>query len=71
MVLNDEELVQLIVDSNDFKSWTCRLAFEYVTGRAENSCEGEVFDRCMAAFEKDGSLVSAVGAIAASPEVCQ
>lgn len=71
LVHDDEELVRLIVGSNDFKFWTCRLAFEFVTGRQENTCEGEVFDRCMDAFEKDGSLISAVGAIAGSPEVCQ
>ncbi len=70
LIHDDQELVNALVSSTDFRFWTCRLAFEFVTGRPESSCEGEVFDRCIDAFDAHGTLVAAIAAVAESPEVC-
>jgi phosphate transport system permease protein len=49
----------------------CRIAFEFLYGRPELTCEGEIFDRCMTAFKADGKIQSAVAAVAQDAAFCQ
>jgi hypothetical protein len=70
-IANDEELVQALVDSADFRFQTCRLAFQYAVGRDENECEGTTFDLCMDAFVAKGTMTAAVGAIVKAPGFCE
>ncbi|MEO8800562.1 MAG: hypothetical protein ABI551_21895 [Polyangiaceae bacterium] len=66
----DKLIVQALVNSDSFKFNTCRLAFNYLYGRNETSCEGDVFDKCMTAFAS-GKLQDAVAAVATDPTFCQ
>ena len=70
-VRSDKELVSALVASKDFSYRACRLSFEFLYGRAESACEGDVFDACMAAFAKDGLITSALAAVAQSGSFCQ
>jgi hypothetical protein len=47
------------------------MAFEYLYGRAEVTCEGPVFDKCMTAFKASGSITSALAAVAKDQSYCQ
>ena len=49
-VHNDIELVQVLAASEDFNFNVCRLAFKYLNGRTENTCEAAVFDKCVSDF---------------------
>jgi hypothetical protein len=68
---NDADVVNTLVASQDFKFRACRVAFLYLYGRAENSCEGAIFDRCMQAFNQDGMIQSALSVVAKDPSFCQ
>ncbi len=68
---NDKDLVTALVASNNFKVNGCRLAFKYLYGRVENSCEAQVFERCVDAFTKDQTMQSAIAAVAKDPSFCQ
>lgn len=68
---NDKELVQALVNSEDFRFNACRLAFKYLYGRPEYACEGAVFDRCMDAFAMYGTIQSAIHAVASDASFCQ
>ena len=68
---NDKELVTALVESEEFKFNACRTAFKFLYGRAETTCEGEVFDKCMDAFAADGMITSALSAIARDATYCQ
>lgn len=68
---DDAELVRTLVSSDAFLFNTCRLAFEFVHGRPETTCEAEVFDACVAAFEREGTMQSAIKAIVQRPEFCE
>ena len=68
---NDKELVTALVESTNFKVNACRLAFKYLYGRAENTCEAQVFERCVDAFTKDQTMQSALAAVAKDPTFCQ
>lgn len=70
-IANDKELVEALVASDNFKFNACRLAFKFLYGRSETTCEGPVFDRCMDAFANDGSMQSALSAIATDATFCQ
>jgi hypothetical protein len=70
-VRNDKELVTALVESEAFRFNTCRLAFKYIYGRAENACEGPAFDRCMTDFKAMGTMQSAVAAVVKDPTFCQ
>ena len=71
MIANDKELVDALLQSEDFTFNQCRLAFQYLYGRPENSCEAGVFDKCVDAFKKDGTIQSALATIAKDPTFCQ
>jgi PKD repeat protein len=71
MVSNDSDFVNAMVSSTDFRFQSCRLAMQFLYGRAEVQCEGPVFDKCMTAFASTGRMQSAVAAIAKDPGFCQ
>jgi hypothetical protein len=68
---NDKEFVQALVDSPDFIFHSCRLAFSFLYGRSENSCESSVFDSCVESFKSSGSMINALATIAKNPSYCQ
>lgn len=70
-ISNDADLVNALVTNEAFDVNACRLAYTYLYGRAENSCEGPVFDTCVAAFKKDKRITSALAAIATDPTFCE
>lgn len=70
-VSNDKELAQALVGNEAFDVNACRLAFKYLYGRAEYSCEGPVFDACVAAFKKDKLITSALATVAKDPTFCE
>lgn len=71
VIHDDKELVNALVNSEDFRFNSCRLAFKFVYGRPEYSCEGAVFDRCMASFKQYGTIQSAIAAVAKDATFCQ
>lgn len=70
-IANDKELVTALVESTNFRVNTVRLAFKYLYGRTETTCEGEVFDKAVDAFESKGSIKDALAVIAKDPTFCQ
>lgn len=71
IIANDKELITALVKSEAFEFRACRMAFEYLYGRAEMSCEGPVFDRCMTAFKATGTIQSALASVAKDATFCQ
>ena len=71
IVGNDKELVTALVKSEAFEFRACRLAFEYLYGRAEMTCEGPVFDRCMTAYKATGTIQAALASVAKDATFCQ
>ena len=70
-IKDDQEFVEALVASENFKFRACRVAFEFLYGRAESTCEGAVFDKCVDAFVQDGSMKTAIATIAKDPSFCQ
>ena len=68
---NDKELVNALIGNDAFNFNVCRTAFKFLYGRAENKCEGPIFDKCMQAFKADGMVQSALKAVAKDPSFCQ
>ena len=71
MISNDKELAQALVGDESFSVNACRLAYGYLYGRAEYSCEGAVFDACVTAFKKDKLITSALAVVAKDPTFCE
>jgi hypothetical protein len=69
-VTNDRELLDVLVASENYKFAQCRLAFRYLYGRDENTCEGELFDRCVDAMAQTGLIQAGLSAIAQDPQFC-
>ncbi|MBK7859486.1 MAG: hypothetical protein IPJ65_12855 [Archangiaceae bacterium] len=70
-VTDDKDFVTRLVNSEAFEFRACRIAFEYLYGRPELTCEGPVFDKCMTAFKADGKIQSAIVAVAQDASFCQ
>jgi hypothetical protein len=70
-IMSERELVTEMVATPDFRFNTCRLALQYVYGRAEFKCEGPVFDACIAAFTAQKTMQSALSAVLTHPSYCQ
>jgi hypothetical protein len=70
-VVDDKDLVTRMVKSEAFEFRACRIAFEFLYGRPELTCEGPIFDRCMTAFKADGKIQSAIAAVAQDATFCQ
>lgn len=70
-VADDEALVTLLINSEQFTFNTCRLVFEFMYGRPESTCEAPIFDACVNAFEASGTIQAAVMAIVRHPDFCR
>lgn len=70
-ISDDAQLVNALVATEEFKINACRMAFNYLYGRNENSCESAVFDRCVDAFTKDQTMQSALSVVAKDATFCQ
>ena len=70
-IANERELVTALVDSEDFRFNACRLAFKFLYGREETTCEAPIFDKCVDAFKATGTMQVAIGAVAKDPTYCQ
>lgn len=70
-IAGDAELVAALAQSENFTFNACRLAFKFLYGRAENKCEGPIFDACVSAFRATGKMQSAITAIATNEAFCQ
>lgn len=70
-IADDRALVEALTQGDQFDFNTCRLAFRFLYGRAEYTCEAAQFDACVDAFRLSGSMQSALAAIAQRPEYCQ
>jgi hypothetical protein len=71
MISNDRELAEALVANEAFDVNACRLAFKYLYGRVETSCEGPAFDQCVADFKKDKKITSALRAVATDANFCE
>ena len=70
-ISNDKELATALVGDESFNVNACRLAYGYLYGRAEYTCEGKVFDACVTAFTKDKLITSALAVVAKDPTFCE
>jgi hypothetical protein len=70
-ISNDKELVTALVGNEAFDVNACRLSYQYLYGRNEYTCEGKVFDACVAAFKKDKRITSALAVVAKDPTFCE
>lgn len=70
-ISNDKELITALVESEAFDFRVCRMAFEFLYGRAELSCEGPIFDRCIDAFRAEGTVQAALRTVATDASYCQ
>lgn len=70
-IADDAQFVTALVESEAFRFRTCRVAFEFLYGRPERSCEGPVFHRCMTEFEAKGTMPAALAAVAKDATFCQ
>jgi hypothetical protein len=68
---NEKELVAGLVDSENFRFNACRLAFKFLYGREESTCEAPVFDKCVDAFKSAGTMQAALAAVAKDASYCQ
>jgi len=64
------EFVERLVSSDAFTFWSCRLAFEFVYGRAEYACEAAQFDRCADAFSASGKIQDGIRGLLEEPSFC-
>lgn len=71
MVASDAELVAALVESTDHKFRTCRLAFQFLYGRGEATCEAQLFDACMDAYTATGDVRDALRTIAKDDSYCE
>jgi len=71
MIANDKQLVTALVNSTDHRFNTCRLAFTYLYGRPEASCEAPLFDACIDAYEQTNDIRAALKTIAKDDSFCE
>jgi len=71
MVADDKQLVETLIANEAFDVNVCRLAYKYLYGRAEYSCEGPAFDRCVDAFKKDKKIQTALATVAKDASFCE
>lgn len=70
-IANDKELVQALVESENFSVNACRLAFKFLYARLDNKCDGPVLDRCVDAFKEKKTIQSALGSVATEAGFCE
>lgn len=69
-VSNLRELLGVMLQTDDYRFWTCRTVFEFAYGRPESACEAEVFDRCVDALVATDDIREAVAAVVEDPTFC-
>ena len=70
-IADDRQLVETLVASDAWRFNQCRLVFEFLYGRPENQCEAPTFDKCADALANQGTIQSAVAAVAKAPGFCE
>jgi hypothetical protein len=70
-ISNDAELVAALVESVDHDFRTCRLAFQFLYGRGEATCEAKLFDACVDAYNTSGDIRDALRTIAKDESYCE
>jgi hypothetical protein len=70
-IANDADLVKALVESTDHKFRTCRLAFQFLYGRAEVNCESALFDHCVDEYTNTGDIRAVLRVIATDPGYCE
>ncbi len=70
-IANPRQLVEALVESENFNVHACSLAFQFVSGREVNSCETNSFDACMRAFKKTGKIQDAISSFIKQANYCQ
>jgi hypothetical protein len=70
-ITDDGDLVKKLLASTDHRFYTCRLAFRFLYGRPESTCESTLFDQCMSAYEASGMVQDTLALIAEDPGFCQ
>jgi len=70
-IASDAELVAALVESVDHDFRTCRLAFQYLYGRGEATCEAKLFDACIDAYNASGDVRDALRTIAKDESYCE
>lgn len=64
------ELLQVLLATDDYRFFTCRMVFEYTYGRPESTCEALVFDRCVDALVATDDIRAAITAVVDDPAFC-
>lgn len=70
-VASFDELLTILVESDAFHFWSCRLAFEFAVGRPETGCEAPVFDACVDALRATQDIRAGLAAIMQDPAYCE
>jgi hypothetical protein len=71
MIADDAQLVAALVESVDHDFRTCRLAFQFLYGRGEATCEAKLFDACIDAYNASGDVRDALRTIAKDESYCE
>jgi hypothetical protein len=71
MIADDKALVAALVGSTDHHFRTCRLAFKFLYGRSEATCEAALFDACVDAYTETKDVRAALRTIAQDPGFCE
>ncbi|MFO0676571.1 MAG: hypothetical protein U0169_08560 [Polyangiaceae bacterium] len=71
MVNDDKELVTALVGNDAFAVNACRLATRFLYGRRESTCEGPLFDKCVARFKETKTIQSALTTFVEDPSFCE
>lgn len=59
-IKNLRELTEALAKSENFYFQSCRLAYRYLNGRNENTCDEKLFDQCMKTFRASGMIQDAL-----------
>ena len=71
MIKDDRDLIENMVKNDAYFFNQCRLGFQYLYGRAENECEGTVFDSCVSAMKTEGTIQAGLTAIVKDKSFCR
>ena len=69
--VDESDLMNILVNSEDHQIFVCKTAYKYLTGRPENTCGKPVMDKCLTAFKASGKIRDALKTIAAEATFCQ
>ena len=63
-ITDDRSLIETLVASDAFAFRTCRMAFQFLYGRVEHTCEAPQFDACVDSFKATKKIQSALESLA-------